>query len=314
MTLAWPLIGHAQAERDFLSAIAQGKLHHGWLVEGPSGIGKAQLVMRLAAHLLGARSDAENTLNISEADPVAQKILSHAHPDLRHVVRERNERDKLRQDITVDQIRELIHFFSLKPALGGWRVGIIDSLDELNKNGANALLKTLEEPPNSSVLFLVNHGSKPILPTIRSRCRVLRLKRLSDEETREVLDLQDGPAEAVALARGRPGHGIQLATAAGLSAASTARALVKSLPQQNESLMADALQTASADQTALDAFLNEILVLVAEQAESNPVAAKNLAGAVSYCRRSAGFEHGAGANRVKTHCDALCEQMTTPTN
>ena len=274
MTSAWPLIGHVKAEQDFVSAMARDKLHHGWLIEGPSGIGKSLLAMRLAAHLLGARGSTETPMDVSAHDPVAQKMLSAAHPDFRRVVRERNERDKLRQDITVDQIRDLTHFFSLKPALGGWRVGMIDALDELNANGANALLKTLEEPPRSSVLFLINHGSKPILPTIRSRCRVLRLQRLNDEDTRAVLEQQDGPTEAVALSRGRPGHGLQLATPAGLSAASTARALVKSLPQQNDSLMADALQTASADRTALDAFLNEILVLVGQQAEENPSAAK----------------------------------------
>ncbi|CAN0370179.1 unnamed protein product [Scytosiphon promiscuus] len=229
---------------------------------------------RLAAYMLGARGPEAAPLDADSSDPVARTCLTGAHPDLRVVHRELNDKGKLRQDISVDQVRELIQFFSLKPAQGGWRVGIIDSLDELNRNGANALLKTLEEPPEHSILFLVNHGTTPILPTIRSRCRVLRVSALGDEDTKRALETATAPAEAASLSKGRPGLGIQLSTPAGLAASHAAKVLLRSLPRPNDGLVTDALQTASADDTAMQAFQEEILTWLAQRAEREPTAAK----------------------------------------
>ena len=241
MSIAWPLYGHDTAEASFLASATTGKLHHGWLIEGPSGIGKATMANRLAAYMLGARGREAAPLDADSSDPVARTCLTGAHPDLRVVHRELNDKGKLRQDISVDQVRELIQFFSLKPAQGGWRVGIIDSLDELNRNGANALLKTLEEPPEHSILFLVNHGTTPILPTIRSRCRVLRVSALGDEDTKRALETATAPAEAASLSKGRPGLGVQLSTPAGLAASHAAKVLLRSLPRPNDGLVTDAL-------------------------------------------------------------------------
>ena len=274
MSIAWPLYGHDTAEASFLASATTGKLHHGWLIEGPSGIGKATMANRLAAYMLGARGPEAAPLDADSSDPVARTCLTGAHPDLRVVHRELNDKGKLRQDISVDQVRELIQFFSLKPAQGGWRVGIIDSLDELNRNGANALLKTLEEPPEHSILFLVNHGTTPILPTIRSRCRVLRVSALGDEDTKRALETATAPAEAASLSKGRPGLGIQLSTPAGLAASHAAKVLLRSLPRPNDGLVTDALQTASADDTAMQAFQEEILTWLAQRAERDPAAAK----------------------------------------
>jgi DNA polymerase III subunit delta' len=274
MTLAWHLYGHEAAEASFLASATTGKLHHGWLIEGPSGIGKATLANRLAAYMLGARGPGASPLDADSSDPVARTCLAGAHPDLRVVRRELNDKGKLRQDISVDQIRELTHFFSLKPAQGGWRVGIIDSLDELNRNGTNALLKTLEEPPGHSILFLVNHGTTPILPTVRSRCRVLRVSALNSEETRLALEAVNAPAEAVSLAKGRPGMGVRLSTPSGLAASHAAKVLLRSLPRPNDGLVTDALQTASADDTAMEAFQEEILSWLAHRAEQELSAAK----------------------------------------
>lgn len=274
MNIAWPLYGHDTAEASFLASATTGKLHHGWLIEGPSGIGKATMANRLAAYMLGARGPEAAPLDADSSDPVARTCLTGAHPDLRVVHRELNDKGKLRQDISVDQVRELIQFFSLKPAQGGWRVGIIDSLDELNRNGANALLKTLEEPPEHSILFLVNHGTTPILPTIRSRCRVLRVSALGDEDTKRALETATAPAEAASLSKGRPGLGIQLSTPAGLAASHAAKVLLRSLPRPNDGLVTDALQTASADDTAMQAFQEEILTWLAQRAEQEPAAAK----------------------------------------
>jgi len=274
MNIAWPLYGHDPAEASFLASATTGKLHHGWLIEGPSGIGKATMANRLAAYMLGARGPEAAPLDADSSDPVARTCLTGAHPDLRVVHRELSDKGKLRQDISVDQVRELIQFFSLKPAQGGWRVGIIDSLDELNRNGANALLKTLEEPPEHSILFLVNHGTTPILPTIRSRCRVLRVSALGDEDAKRALETATAPAEAASLSKGRPGLGIQLSTPAGLAASHAAKVLLRSLPRPNDGLVTDALQTASADDTAMQAFQEEILTWLAQRAEQEPAAAK----------------------------------------
>jgi len=273
MSVALPLVGHAQAEQAFLSAHASGKLHHAWIIEGPEGIGKSRLAFRLAAFILGARGPVGALLDAAETDPVMQKCLAGGHPDRRVVQIELNDKGKPKQDITVEQVRGLNHFFTLKPALGGWRVGIIDSLDELNRNASNALLKTLEEPPASSIMFLINHGSRPILPTIRSRCRTLRLKALSDEETSLVLKMVEAPKEAIGLARGRPGLGLKLATPSGLQASNAARALLRSMPKPNDALLTAAVQSASVDATALEAFSEEVLNWLAERANENPAAA-----------------------------------------
>jgi len=274
MAPGWPLFGHGAAERRFLDAHAQTRLHHAWLIEGPEGIGKARFAQRLAAFLLGARGTAGNPLDADEADPVWRACSSGSHPDLRLIHRELNDKGKLSQDISVDQIRALTEFFTMKPALGGWRIGIVDAIDETNKSGANALLKTLEEPPPKCVLFLINHGREPILPTIRSRCRVLRLSVLAEEDCKKALDAAGAPAQAARVAKGRPGKGIRLSSAPALAAVDAARALLRSAPAFNEKLAVAALSAAAADEASMEAFRSELLDWLADRAETDPSAAK----------------------------------------
>ena len=274
MSIGWPLFGHAGAEQRFLNAHAQSRLHHAWLVEGPEGIGKSRLAQRLAAFLMGARGPADHPLDADEADPVWRAVSSGSHPDIRFVRRELNDKGKLAQDISVDQIRALTEFFTMKPALGGWRTGIIDAIDETNKSGANALLKTLEEPPPKCVLFLVNHGREPILPTIRSRCRVLRLSVLSDEDCRKALEAAGAPVQAARLAGGRPGRGIRLSTQSALAASEAARTLLRTMPNVPDRLAMSALSAATVDDAALEAFRNELFEWLAERAETQPAAAR----------------------------------------
>lgn len=264
MSAAFPMIGHQQAEARFLAARASGLLHHGWIYQGPSGIGKSIFARRIAGLMLGAAApDAPDT------DKTMQLILSGGHPDLKWVERGLNEKGKLRQDITVDQIRELNQFFALRPALSGWRVGVIDALDELNVSGMNALLKTLEEPPSNALLILISHGTQTILPTIRSRCQVLRLYRLSDDDTGAVLNGQDGDTKLAAeLAHGRPGYGLELARTGGAKAVQTARALLRNVRKPTSGVVAAALTSAIADEGALQAFTDTLLEWVAEKAGS----------------------------------------------
>ncbi len=172
------LIGHEEAESDLAAALSFGKVHHAWLITGPKGVGKATLAYRAARILLGARRlPGERPLATRPDDHVARQIAQEAHPDMRVLSRSVDEKSgKLRTEISVDEARALTAFFSLSSGSGGRRVAIIDSADELNRNAANALLKTIEEPPPGSVLFLICHAPGAIPRTIISRCRRLSLR------------------------------------------------------------------------------------------------------------------------------------------
>lgn len=260
------MIGHDVSQSRFMSAHASGRLHHGWLIRGPSGIGKSLFVKRLAALLLGAE-----TPDATASDPVMQKVRSGSHPDLKWVKRELNERGKLKQDISVDQFRDLNAFFALRPALSGWRVGVIDAIDEANRSGTNAILKTLEEPPKNAILFLIDHGSEPLLPTIRSRCQTLNLSRLSKDEVKSVFELTGtGDALSIDLAHGRPGYGVALAEAGGGRASSAARAMVKTLPKPDPNLVASAVEEAGRDKASLNAFADTLMDWLSERAIDKP--------------------------------------------
>jgi len=270
MSAAFPLIGHSGAEQRFEAAKESGRLHHGWLFQGPSGIGKSIFARRIAGLMLGAEAtDAPGD------DKTMQLIQSGGHPDLKWIERGLNDKGKLRQDITVDQIRDLNQFFALRPALSGWRVGVIDALDEMNVSGMNALLKTLEEPPNNALLILISHGRQPILPTIRSRCQVLRLYPLSEEDTKTVLSGQEGGANlASELAHGRPGYGLSLSKTGGAKAVQTARAMLRNVRKPTGGVVSAALSSAIADDGALQAYTDTLLEWVADKASSEAGLAK----------------------------------------
>jgi len=230
------LVGHDAAERRILSAIAGGRLPHAWLIAGPRGVGKSTLAYRFARRLLlgerhsGGLLDADSfgaqddSLDLPADDPLFQRVAAGGHGNLLTIERGVDPvRRVMRSEIVVDDVRKLQGFFGRTGAEGGWRVCIVDSADEMNRNAANALLKTLEEPPKDSALILVSHAPGRLLPTIRSRCRMLRLTPLRDDEVRAVLmarmpDLESGEAERLAvLARGAPGRAIALAEAGGLT-------------------------------------------------------------------------------------------------
>lgn len=271
--VAWPLVGHADCEAEFVNARSGARLHHAWLIEGPSGIGKARLARRMAASMLGAHCEV-GTLDANQDDPVVQKLEAGSHPDLRWIARFADEKGKLAQDIPVDAIRSLNGFFALRPALGGWRVSVVDSLDELNASGANGLLKTLEEPGRNSLLILISHGTEPVLPTIRSRCRVMRLGRLGPEEARRVLEMnsETGKADAATLelADGRPGFGMRLAGPSGTASLNATRAFLRGLPAVSEAALADIVARGGADEVAFEAMGAEILAWTSMRADREP--------------------------------------------
>src|SRR6516164_7852917 len=173
--------GQEAAEAAFEDARARGRLHHAWLLIGPEGVGKATFAYRAARRLLGAPADpAHGLLGADPAHPVSRQVINRAHPDL--LVLERvGEDGKPRKFIPVDDARRLSEFFSKSPASAPHRVAIIDAADDLNVNAANALLKTLEEPPSRGVLLMVAHSPGRLLSTIRSRCRRLAFPALTLE-------------------------------------------------------------------------------------------------------------------------------------
>ncbi|WP_084419129.1 DNA polymerase III subunit delta' [Henriciella litoralis] len=268
---ALPLYGHQKAQGAFLKARAGHRLHHAWIVEGPSGIGKSRFVLRLAGMLLGAQGTEDDPAAAPPEDPVMQKILADAHPDLKHVTRQLNDKGNLKQDISVDQIRDLNSFFSLKPALGGWRIGILDSLDEMNTNGLNAVLKTLEEPPAQAIIFLISHATAPVLPTIKSRCQTLRLDPLSREDTARALAENDDEVAPglVDLVNGRPGRAAELTGPKVLAAANAAQTLLRSLPRPNEAQLSNAIAAASEDDQSFRVFSEEVLRWLADRANDD---------------------------------------------
>lgn len=186
------LFGHQEVEADLLGEWRAGRLPHALLLGGPEGIGKATLAYRLARMVLAGDhggGTAPHDLSISPSDPVFRQIASLTHPDLLVLRRvpEAGE-EKLPTIIPAEMVRRVRAFFGATAASGGWRVCIVDSVDELNAFGANALLKTLEEPPPRALFLLVSHSPGRILPTIRSRTRLLRLRPLEAQEVLAALD------------------------------------------------------------------------------------------------------------------------------
>jgi len=212
-------VGHDTQETALAEALGGTRMHHAWLIAGTKGLGKATLAYRFARRALGAAQHGLRPLDVAEDDPVARQISALSHPDLFILRRGLNDRGKPRREIAVDDARALGGFFSLAPAQGGMRVAIIDAVDDLNRNAANAILKTLEEPPARSVLLLVCHAPGAVLATIRSRCRRLALRALDEPQVRAALG-GAGDEALVKLAKGRPGRAIAL-QAQGLGAAAS---------------------------------------------------------------------------------------------
>ena len=210
----YDLIGHSQAETQFATMLEAGTLHHAWLIHGPGGIGKATLAYRMIRRILGGQPQSPGTLDVPETDPVARRIQSLGHGDFLLIRRPWDEKSKkLRSDIPVSEARKIGQFFSRKPSEGGWRVCLIDSIDDMNRNAANSVLKTLEEPPDKALLILLSKAPGRLLPTIRSRCLSLPLHAVNTDELQSWLETQisaDGQMieAAIRLASGAPGKAL----------------------------------------------------------------------------------------------------------
>jgi len=246
----YDLLGHLDAERAFQTAWESGRLHHAWLISGPKGIGKATLAWRMARRVLGAAPDTEyGILGSSPRDPASQLLEAGANPDLLMLRRPWDDkRKRWRAEITVDEARKAPSFFEKSAGAGGWRVCIVDSADDMNRNAANALLKTLEEPPKRGILILISHSPGRLPATIRSRCRKLVLRAPEPTAVCRWLSERNGvPSEAsldqlVDYAGASPGRALALAIGDGASLIQDVDALVKrgkSLSDQDARRIAD---------------------------------------------------------------------------
>ncbi|HVY35303.1 MAG TPA: DNA polymerase III subunit delta' [Caulobacteraceae bacterium] len=234
--------GGQAVESEFLAALDRGRLHHAWLLTGPEGVGKATFAYRAARLLLGARPDAAfGLLGADPADPVSRQVASRSHPDL--LVLERQTDDgKARKSIPVEEVRRLPEFFSKAPASAPYRVAIVDAADDLNVNAANALLKTLEEPPSRGVLLLVSHRPGALIATIRSRCRRLAFAPWSDDRVAQFLGEHTGLAaderrRIAHMAKGGPGRALYLAEAGALAADALAHEILSRLPETDDAAL-----------------------------------------------------------------------------
>lgn len=207
------LRGHEAAWAKWRSALGSDRMHHAWILAGPRGLGKGTFARAAAAELV--------------AEPGVPQPPADRHPDIlvpEHPP-ENKEEEKKRADgqddvrrkrsIPIDEIRTVQHRLTTRPTLGSRRVVIIDPADDLEKGAVNALLKSLEEPPAGTYFLLVAHRPGRLLPTIRSRCRILRFAPLADAEVGAVLRVAAPEADpaareaAVAAAQGAPGVALE---------------------------------------------------------------------------------------------------------
>jgi len=204
------LIGHDDEVKLFLSAYNSGALHHGWLITGDEGIGKATLAYKIARFLLSAEAGKTySSLDVAPDSPIFAQVAQKSHPDFKVLERDFIDTDKKKllkaikqgdavddvmlgslkrsQVIKVEDVRDVVSFLMKKSFNDNWRVVIVDSADDLNTSSANALLKILEEPPLKSILLLISHNPARLLPTIRSRCAKLALSPLMPAEVASLL-------------------------------------------------------------------------------------------------------------------------------
>jgi DNA polymerase III subunit delta' len=239
------LYGQHAAELEVLEAYRSGRMPHAWLIGGRPGIGKATLAYRAARFVLAHPDPSDprvRTATSLDLDPgvgAFQRVAAQSHPDLLALERTEGDNGKLRTVVTVDQVRRTVSFFGSTAGEGGWRVCIVDSADELqNPGGANALLKVLEEPPARALFFLVSHAPGRLLPTLRSRCRMLPLRPLDRAEVARAAAALAGRSasdpvvlEAAAAADGSVGRALSLLDSGALTLRSRIEELLRQLPR-----------------------------------------------------------------------------------
>lgn len=233
------LVGHERPMEEFIAAAQGGRMPHAWLLCGPQGVGKASFAYLVARAMLSHTSPAQISQLSPAMDSEAARLLETSiHPDMYVLKRSYNEKtDKFRGDISVEDTRVLKKAFELSSARGGWRVAIIDAIDEVTRNGVNALLKLIEEPPEKCLFLIVCHHPGRVLDTIRSRCRQLHFNALDEPELQQIIAGKlEGvdPNEAAAaafLADGSAGRALALSDNGGFDLYRDMVGVMAGLPQ-----------------------------------------------------------------------------------
>jgi DNA polymerase-3 subunit delta' len=275
------IVGQDRAVEQFADAWASRKLHHAWLLAGPKGVGKASFAHAAARRVLAdAAGPPVDLPGIETPDdhPMVRLVEAGSHPDMRWLQRVENPDAKVKgtlyRNIIIKQVRALGEFMSMTAALSPWRVVVIDTLDELEPSGANALLKILEEPPANTLFFLVSHAPGRLLPTIRSRCRRLDFGSLDDDAMTSILEhrTQLGEAErkqVVAMSFGSAGRALAFAELDLAKLENAALAILRQGDPTNarrSELASELGKKAAADRYA--AFLDLAPSLIAREARS----------------------------------------------
>lgn len=233
------LFGHAEAEQALLEAYRSGRIPHAWLIGGPQGIGKATLAFRMARFVLAhpdphaAVVQEARSLAVPPDNQAAALINAQSHPDLLVLERTLGDTGKLRSVIRAEDARKVAMLLSSTAGLGGWRVVIVDAVDDLNAESANALLKGLEEPPARTLFLLVSHAPGAVLATIRSRCHRLMLRPLQPHDLQQALAQATGSAaapEVLEAAEGSVGRALSLLEGPAAKLRRQTAALLERLP------------------------------------------------------------------------------------
>jgi DNA polymerase-3 subunit delta' len=282
------LLGHEAAEKTLAQAFADGRMHHAWLLAGRAGIGKATLAYRLARHVLAKPSERDPgglSLDVLVGSAAARQVRALSHPGLLVLRRPYDVKSKrLVGSIPVDEVRRLKSFLGLTAAEGAWRVVVVDSADELNPNAANALLKSLEEPPSRALFLLVSSQPSRLLATVRSRCRRLDLHALAPGNLRQAAQAALAAAAVKApddaqwvqlerLAEGSARRALQLAAGGGLELYERIEAVFAELPKvdwPSAHALADTLAL-SAQEQRFEAFFDLFLDMLARLARARAV-------------------------------------------
>ncbi len=277
------LFGHHEAEQTLLEAYRGGRIPHAWLMSGAQGIGKATLAYRMARFVLAHRDprapqvQGATSLAVDPSHPVSRQVASGAHGGLLVLERTVNEKGVLPTFVSVAETRKTVAFFGSTAAVDGWRVCIVDTVDEMNANAANALLKVLEEPPQRSLFLLVTSSPARLLPTIQSRCRKLALRPLAIDDVVRAAALAGGfeesdPVleEAAAAAEGSVSRALNLLGGGALKLHQRTAALLDTLPHVDPRelhALGDAL--GGSDRAVLAAFVDSVERWVGEQMRSD---------------------------------------------
>lgn len=278
-----PLFGQDAAIAAFRAALDAGTMHHAWLLTGPQGIGKASFAEQAARRVLAGASDphlATPGLGVPDDHPTSRLMAAGSHPDLMRLERLEKDSGEAARSITVDQVRGLSRLFATTASFSPWRVVIIDAMDDLERSAANALLKNLEEPPPSSLFLLVSHAPERLLPTIRSRCRHLRLRLLDDDAMAGALrtavpDADDAELKAlIAAGEGSPGRALAFR---GLDIDALDRAMedlaARGDPTNGKRVQLAQSLSAKAAQGRYEAFLQRVPSMIAARARERRGAA-----------------------------------------